>query len=59
MVLKLLFYIDTETEAAELLNEDDFLEENSFSRQEIKDGLKDVISKHGLGGLTDAFLMDF
>lgn len=38
---------------------DDFLEENNFSREEIKDGLKDVISKYGLGSLTDMFLMDF
>lgn len=34
---------------------DDFLEENNFSREEIKEGLKDVISKYGLGGLTNCF----
>lgn len=38
---------------------DDFLEENNFSREEIKEGLKDIISKYGLGSLTDMFLMEF
>lgn len=41
------------------LNEknDDFLEENNFSREEIREGLKEVISKYGLGSLTDIFSM--
>lgn len=38
---------------------DDFLEENDFSREEIKEGLKDIISKYGLSSLTDMFLEDF
>lgn len=32
---------------------DDFLNENNFSREEIKEGLKNLISKYGLGGITD------
>ncbi|MBD5134711.1 MAG: hypothetical protein HDT39_01920 [Lachnospiraceae bacterium] len=38
---------------------DDFLRENNFSREEIKDGLKGLISKYGLGNLTDIFLTKF
>lgn len=38
---------------------DDFLEENDFSREEIREGLKDIISKYGLSSLTDMFLEDF
>ncbi len=38
---------------------DDFLEENNFSREEIKEGLKDIISKYGLSSFIDIFLMDF
>lgn len=38
---------------------DDFLEKNNFSREEIKDGLRELISKHGLSSLTDIFLMEF
>lgn len=42
------------------LNEktDDFLEEHDFSRQEIKEGLEDVVSRYGLSGLVSAFLAD-
>ena len=42
------------------LNEksDDFLAENDFSRKEIKEGLKNVISEYELGELADVFLMD-
>lgn len=36
--------------------EDDFLRENDFSREEIKQGLENVVSKYGLEGLADAFL---
>ncbi|MDE6233808.1 MAG: hypothetical protein K2M60_10755 [Lachnospiraceae bacterium] len=32
---------------------DDFLNENNFSREEIKEGFKNLISKYGLGGITD------
>lgn len=38
---------------------DDFLEENNFSREEIKEGLKNLISQYGLGNLTELFLQDF
>lgn len=38
---------------------DDFLEENNFSRDEIKDGLTNIISEYGLGSLTEMFLTDF
>lgn len=37
---------------------DEFLEENNHSRKEIKEGLEDVISRYGFGGLTDLFLME-
>lgn len=37
---------------------DDFLEKNNFSREEIEDGLKDIISIYGLGNLTDMFLAE-
>lgn len=37
---------------------DDFLERNNYSRKEIKEGLEDVISRYGFGGLTDLFLME-
>ena len=42
------------------LNEktDDFLAEHDFSRKEIKEGLADIVSRYGLGGLTDVFLTD-
>lgn len=36
-----------------------FLEKNNFSREEVKEGLKDVISRYGLDGLTDMFLEDY
>lgn len=32
---------------------DDFLNQNNFSREEIKEGLKNLISKYGFGGITD------
>lgn len=40
------------------LNEmtDDFLTENDFSREEIQEGLKNVISEYGLEDLADVFL---
>lgn len=37
---------------------DEFLERNNYSRKEIKEGLEDVISRYGFGGLTDLFLME-
>lgn len=35
---------------------DEFLEKNNFSRDEIKQGLMDVTSKYGLGSMTEMFL---
>lgn len=35
---------------------DDFLEENNFSRKEVEEGLKRIISKYGLENLTDFLL---
>ena len=35
---------------------DDFLEDNDFSRDEIRQGLADVISKYGLDGMAEMFL---
>ncbi|MCM1100238.1 MAG: DUF6483 family protein [Clostridium sp.] len=36
--------------------DDDFLEDNNFSRDEIKQGLTDVISKYGLSNMAEMFL---
>ena len=46
----LLFYFS--------LNEktDEFLEENNFSRDEIKAGLLEIVSRYGLGSIADTFL---
>ena len=40
------------------LNEkpDEFLEENNFSRDEVKEGLREIISRYGLGSMADTFL---
>ena len=40
------------------LNEkpDEFLEENNFSRDEVKEGLMEIISRYGLGSMADTFL---
>ena len=42
------------------LNEknDDFLEKNDFSREEIKMGLIDVLGNYGMDSMTDAFLSE-
>ena len=39
------------------LNEksDDFLEENDFSRDEIREGLQEIVSRYGLGSIVDMF----
>jgi len=39
------------------LNEksDSFLETHNFSRNEVKQGLKDILSKFGLGSISDLF----
>ncbi len=37
---------------------DEFLEANSFSREEVKMGLKDTLSQYGLDDLLEAFLDD-
>lgn len=40
------------------LNEkpDEFLEENNFSRDEVKEGVTEIISRYGLGSMADTFL---
>ena len=50
--LALLFY--------SYLNEkdDDFLEAHQYSRKEIKDGLKTIISDYGIEGLAESFLTE-
>ena len=42
------------------LNEksDDFLNEHHFSREEIRSGLHDVVSRYGLEGMAGAFVPD-
>lgn len=35
--------------------EDDFLKANDFSREEVKNGLNDIISRYGLDNFTDIF----
>lgn len=35
---------------------DDFLAENNFSRKEIQDDLKYILSKYGLEGMAETFL---
>lgn len=35
---------------------DDFLGQNDFSREEIKEGLNDMISQYGVDGITDMFM---
>ena len=39
------------------LNEksDVFLEENDFSRDEIREGLQEIVSRYGLGSIADMF----
>lgn len=37
---------------------DDFLTEHDFSREEIKSGIKDMISMYGLESMADVFLSD-
>lgn len=43
------------------LNEkdDDFLLENNFSREEIRDGLKYLAKRQGMSGLSEVFLKEF
>ena len=36
--------------------DDNYLEENGFSRKEIKMGIEDIASKYGLNGITEIFL---
>ena len=42
------------------LNDKDevFLKEHGFSREEIRQGLSDVISEYGLEGIADVFMSD-
>lgn len=35
---------------------DDFLEENIFSRNEVKQGLQDIVSRYGLDSMAEIFL---
>ena len=35
---------------------DDFLDENNFSREEVRQGIKSLISKYGLSGIAESFL---
>ena len=37
---------------------DDFLEENGFSRREIKEDLEEIVTRYGLSGLSGVFLGD-
>lgn len=37
---------------------DDFLKENDFSREEIHEGLKNIVSECGLSSLADIFLTE-
>lgn len=38
--------------------DDDFLEEHDYSREEVKEGLSDMIEKFGLKEMADVYLMD-
>ncbi|MDL2302723.1 DUF6483 family protein [Lachnospiraceae bacterium OttesenSCG-928-D06] len=38
--------------------DDDFLESHYYSREEIKEGLKSVVSNYKLGSLVEIFLME-
>lgn len=35
--------------------EDEFLQKNNFSRDEIKSGIKELVSRYGLTGMADIF----
>lgn len=50
LLMGLLFY--------SRLNEktDDFLEEHAYSREEIQEGLEDLIAQYGLANLSEVFL---
>lgn len=37
---------------------DDFLEEHDFSRKEIQDDLKDILSQYGLGSMAEIYLTE-
>lgn len=36
--------------------DDDFLENNNYSRDEVKDGLKDVLKNEGLSSISDIYM---
>ena len=36
-----------------------FLEKNNFSRQEVADGVRYVVSMYGYGSVMEAFLEDY
>lgn len=38
--------------------DDDFLEANDFSREEVKNGLTDIVSRYGLNGIMETFLTE-
>lgn len=69
-VENLLYEITEETDKSNLkiallfysyLNDksDDFLENNDFSRDEIRQGLTDIASKYGLSGMAEMFLEEY
>ncbi|WP_420341519.1 DUF6483 family protein [Enterocloster clostridioformis] len=35
---------------------DEFLEENDFGRDEVKEGLQEIASRYGISGIADMFL---
>ena len=35
---------------------DEFLEANDFSRDEVREGLQEIVSRYGLGSIADMFL---
>ena len=48
MILLFYFYLNDKS--------DDFLTENNFSRKEIQDDLKYILSQYGLDGMVEMFL---
>lgn len=50
--IALLFYLYLNDKS------DEFLEKHDFSRDEIKLGVKALVSKYGLNGMADMFLSD-
>lgn len=62
-ILKLLFRMDTDSPAIELPKDSEekalleaFLEENHFSRDEVRQGVENIACRYGLGSMADVFL---